>query len=139
MRTRDAASVTFTDSDARTWILGDLVDAWAGHVLRLLRELDTSYDETPSVWGAHDLVAALYMRDWVEAGLAAVPSDDRCLPVVEATDELFRLFTVEDDADSLLLVGYDIPRSPWWWRRVPARGPVVIELTEIAERLARPD
>ena len=130
--------MTFTDIDARTWTLGDLMDAWAGRVLRFLRELDTSYDETPSAWGAHDLVAALYTRDRVEAGLAVTPSDDRRLAVVEATDELFRLFTVEDDADSLLLVGYDIPRSPWWWRRVPARGPVVIELTEIADRLARP-
>ena len=136
MRIRDATSVTFSDG-GRTVVLSDMVDAWAVHVVRLFRELDTSVAETPSAWGAHDLVAALYARDRVKAGLDTCPGVDGTLAVVEATDELFRCFTVEDERDLLGLVGYDIPRAPWWWRRVPTRGPVATELTEIAERLAQ--
>jgi hypothetical protein len=139
VRTCEVASVSFTDTDGRILILGDVMDAWAGHVLRLWRECDTSYEETPGAWGAHDLVAALYIRDRVGVGLVACGCDQPTLPVVDATDELYKSFTVEDEGDSLLLVGYEVPRSPWWWRRVPARGPVVVELAEIAKRRARPD
>ena len=117
--------------------LVDLIDDWAGRVLKLFYDSRETDRDVFHEWGADDLVGALYLRDAVDRGLATLRARHLSgdIAAVRAIDELFRSMTIEDDR-GLTVVEPDAPLSPWWWKRVPSRGPVVVEIEEIHRRLS---
>jgi len=116
--------------------LAALLQGWADHVERLVAEVGLDPDDGRR-WTPHDLVAALYLRDFVERGLRELPEELAALGrrAVGPADAAFDAFTVPDP-EGLLRAW--IPDEPlghgWWWRRVPASGPVAHDL----RRLHRP-
>jgi len=102
----------------------DLMDAWAQHVLRLYHERSTTLEATPTAWGLWDLGAANLIRDAISAACTAAGLDEP--PVLIASDELFKSFTVESSPDWLRLMNEE-PGSGWWWSRIPTSGPVWTE------------
>jgi hypothetical protein len=133
MRSADIISLTVR-SGRRDALLLDLFDSWAAHVLHLVREVE-SFDPKQA-WGAHDFLAAVYIRDRLDKGLAGTGGT---LAPVEVTDELFRRFTRPHGERSLRLLDPDVPDGPWWWRRVPTAGPVADELSDLHARLRGDD
>lgn len=111
-----------------------LVQGWSGHVDRLVAERDLDPDDGRR-WNAHDLVAALYLRDFVERGLREAPADLAALGrrAVGPADAAFDAFTVPDPEGLLrAFIPDDEPLGKgWWWRRVPASGPVAHDLREL--------
>jgi hypothetical protein len=107
----------------------ELIDGWAGHVIRLRAESlrDVGHDR----WGPHDLVAALYLRDGVERGLSSKPTP----PIVQAVDELYRSFTDVDEQHLLKLVDSSAVHLGWWWHRVPRSGQLADELRALRDDL----
>ena len=137
LRSSELVQVTVDLGYGRSSKLLDLIDSWADHVLRFLREAHPAFDAPALAWGVHDFVASLYIRDRVQQGIMAYSMDfDATLPpTVVISDEVFRSFTAQDDRGDLRLVFNDIPSEPWWWQRVPKAGPVLTELQEIVSRL----
>ena len=137
MRSSELVQVTVDSGYGRSSKLLDLIDSWAAHVLRLLREAQPAFETPALAWGVHDFVAALYIRDRVQRGILTHSTDlDATLPpTVVISDEVFRSFTAEDDGEDLKLVFSDIPSEPWWWQRIPKAGPVLTELQEIVSKL----
>jgi hypothetical protein len=125
-RSINLVSVNVEVGEGKSIAALDLVDGWASHVLRLLHESGASVQDDDLASGAHDWIAALYLRDRVQRVVdAAVPA------TVEATDELFRSFTKPDEEQFLRRAAHDLPREPWWWGRIPTAGPVARELSAI--------
>jgi hypothetical protein len=123
-------AVTVALSPSRSIGLADAVVAWREHVAKIDRDLTASADDR-SVWGAHDFVAALVMRDVVAEGTAMVDPDlrTRIEPAIADVDAGFRRITEPDDDGCLAKVdGRDVPGRGWWWGRIPQRGPVREEL-----------
>lgn len=116
--------------------LPSLIQGWADHVDRLVSERDVDPDEG-SRWTPHDLVAALFIRDFVERGLRTLPEDLAAAAhrAVDPVDAAFTEFTASDDDG--LLAGW-LPAEEigdgWWWRRVPVAGPVAHDLREARRR-----
>jgi hypothetical protein len=111
-----------------------LVQGWADHVDRLVAERDLDPDDG-SRWTPHDLIAALYLRDFVERGLRDLPEDLAALGrrAVDPIDAAFDGFSVPDP-ESLLrawIPGDEPLGDGWWWRRAPASGPVAHDLREL--------
>ena len=128
MRSSDLMATTIQLGHGREASCLDLIDSWSAHVVRLFRESSAS-GSSGSDWGVHDYIAALYIRDQVQrCVLKVIPVGGNDPFTVQAADELFRSFTVPDTEDRLRAVGSDLPRSPWWWGRIPARGPVSRDL-----------
>jgi hypothetical protein len=141
MRLIDASTIRVEFSQ-RPQPLLDLVDAWAGRVLKPLSDTDPGVNPNDAAtWTVHDLVGALYLRDAVERGvrkLSESHANARAeIAVVTAVDELFRMFTVDDERGIIHLVDPGAPSEPWWWHRLPAVGPVAGEADTIANRLGR--
>ena len=107
-----------------------VVEAWAAHVLKLFEEHRVS--SIGEAWGVHDFIAALYLRDQLEAALRGIPGIDREPALVRVTDHLLMSFTAEDSGRRLNRVRPTVPSDPWWWRRLPTSGPVALELDQIA-------
>ena len=141
MRSSELATITIASPEGRTTELLDLVDAWAGHVMRLSVEAHQDSDSLEFPWGVHDFIAALYIRDRVEHGIRqrSLSSNADIPPTVAVADELFRSFTLEDRQGTLQSVAQDAPTDPWWWRRLPKTGPVIAELHAIFARRRRAD
>lgn len=116
----------------------DLIDAWAGRVLKLLADTAPDVDAGGgATWTIHDLVGALYLRDAIERGLQDLlrrTAGTAVMATVMAIDELFNTFTLDDVHGVIHLVDAEAPDSPWWWGRVPMNGPVADEAREIANR-----
>jgi hypothetical protein len=114
--------------------LAVLVRGWAEHVDRLVAERDLDPDDG-SRWTPHDLVAALYLRDFVERGLRDLPEDLAALGrrVVNPIDAAFDGFTAPDPEGLLRpWLSDDEPLGDgWWWHRVPSSGPVAHDLREL--------
>jgi hypothetical protein len=91
MRTRsvDLASVSIDAGDGRSAQALDLVDSWAGNVLRLFNESIAPPENVELVWGADDWVAALYMRDRVQRAIDSRSAHDDVPATVQVTDECF--------------------------------------------------
>lgn len=110
-----------------------LVKAWGQHVQKLVDDQRKEICE-PDVWGIHDYIAALYIRDRLSIECArqqsAVPEADRSL--LETVDRAFEAFT-EPDHERLLIrlepIVYD--NSRWWWGRIPKMGPARQELLDL--------
>ncbi len=122
------AEVRISLGNGREPSLLELVDGWTGHVLRLYLERETTLTASPSAWGVHDFIAALYVRDGVERGLAMLSDEAVHIAAVDVADELLRSFTALDVDGLLQRFQPDLPTQPWWWKRVPALGPVAEEL-----------
>lgn len=116
--------------------LAGLIQGWADHVDRLVAERDVDPDDG-SRWTPDDLVAALYIRDFVERGLRHLPADLKpaARRAIEPVDAAFAGFTVQDSEGLLRrwLHG-DEPGDGWWWGRVPTEGPVAHDLRELHRR-----
>lgn len=124
---RDA--VVFLDGGA-TLSLGELVEGWCAHVRRLIAELDAGPEDL-WVWGIHDYVAALILREAVERGLKLLAEPARAAVGAEVSlaDETFETYT-ELDQESLLqhVLPPGQEHDSWWWGRIPVRGPARTEL-----------
>lgn len=113
-----------------------LLGAWHTHVRRLWSDLEFP-DADPAACGVHDLVTALFLRDFVDRGVVTLGTErtvgvDAALADVDAR---FRSLTEEDGADLLALAEPEAEgRSAehWWWRRIPLSGPARRELNWIA-------
>jgi hypothetical protein len=118
------------DASPSDWSLGRLVTAWKQHVQRLYSEQEKDVAD-PNVWGIHDYIAALYIRDRIAAvfGIHKNPDTEIDQSVLESVDRDFQSYT-ELDRERLLTrlepVEYD--RSSWWWSRIPKTGPARQEL-----------
>lgn len=110
--------------------MGELLDGWRIQVRRFLSELDSDRDDR-GVWGAHDYIGALHLRDALERGLALVGEAERdaAAVLVGKTDREFEGLTEQDRSELLdrFLVAEPSGES-WWWKRVPIRGPVRVDL-----------
>jgi hypothetical protein len=108
----------------------DLAVSWDRHV----DKIDTDRALASSdrrVWTEYDLVAALFQRDFLKMALDRLPAQlrERLRLIVDATDEQFRSYTVDDPSGRIGQVGgVDLAGRGWWWRRVPETGPIAEDL-----------
>ena len=115
-----------------------LLGAWHTHVRRLRGDLELP-DSDPAACGVHDLVTALFLRDFVDRGTATLGTErtagvDAALTDVDAR---FRAVTEEDGSDLLARAEPEAEgraAEHWWWRRVPISGPARRELDRVAAR-----
>lgn len=116
-------------SDTREITLTDLIGAWRAHVERIH---DEQGFERGTGWTAHDLVAALLLRDRVEDALEGQPSAVRseAQGLLSGPDGMFSAMTV-DDVDGLVRrFAENVDASGWWWSRLPGRGPIRADLDD---------
>lgn len=119
-------------SGSRSVSLGDLLVAWSGHVEKIESDLVLP-DDDRSVWGAHDLIAALYIRDRIQEGTAGLDARLRknVDEFVSGADERFLSLTEADEQGSAEAVdGRTDAGRGWWWKRIPKAGPIHSELVQ---------
>jgi hypothetical protein len=112
--------------------LADLLCGWVGHVEKIENDLSLpSLDR--SVWGAHDLIAAYAIREFLQTGLGELSIGIRARVelVVSVSDERLRSYT-EPDLNSCIekMTGRVDENRGWWWRRIPIGGPIREEAME---------
>lgn len=110
----------------------DLAISWSAHVSKIDADRVLPWSDR-SVWTEYDLAAALHMRDFVQMALDRIPTKlrDRMQQVVDATDEQFRSYTIDDPRGRMATVaGVDLAGRGWWWRRVPETGPIAQDLAQ---------
>ncbi|WP_157756682.1 hypothetical protein [Plantactinospora sp. KBS50] len=110
--------------------LADLVGAWREHLSKLESDLLAPSDDR-SIWGAHDYVAALVIRDLVAQGLALLSFDmrPRTERAVAELDQWFMNFTEPDpEGYAERIDGRVKPDREGWWYRIPKSGPVRDEM-----------
>lgn len=127
---RQLNEVTVAISPSRTLGLADAVRAWWEHVSKLEHDVLLPRDD-PSIWGAHDFIAALVIRDVVAAGIARLSMDlkNKLQPAVASTDQRFLDYT-EADSDGCIekIDGRPNSHRGWWWQRAPKTGPIQDEI-----------
>ena len=110
--------------------LTDLLGAWWEHLSKFEADLSLSLDDH-SVWGVHDYIAALIIRDHLARAMLRVEPIlvGQVESVVAEVDRQFMDFTEcdEDGCTERTDGRKDLSRG-WWWKRVPMRGPVREEL-----------
>jgi hypothetical protein len=115
-----------------------LLEAWRLHVEKMDADLSLP-DSDRTVWGAHDLLAALSLRNFVWRAVAALDEGlaAKVSPLLLVIDEKFMSFT-EEDASMIIGMVDDLPidSDQWWWRRIPVRGPIRRELDQIAQSIS---
>jgi hypothetical protein len=116
--------------------VAELVGSWAAHASRLHAEQYLRPGEDNEAWTAHDYVAALIIRDFVERALRLLPRivEDHAFTAVTKYDELLRSFTEPDGTGILQRFAPDEWNAAWWWQRLPQSGPVRQELDAFAAR-----
>jgi hypothetical protein len=123
--------VTVQVSSQRMLDLANLLQAWKGHVEKI--EGDLSLPESDrSLWGAHDFIAALYIRDFLQVGISGLKrvGHEKFDRIVGEIDERFCSYTEVDEIGLAERVdGRSDPNRGWWWRRIPDRGPIRNELS----------
>ena len=114
----------------RSFSTRDLVISWALHVDKIDRDRFKSADDR-SIWGGYDLVAAMSMRDFLAGCIDRLPEPLRgkVVATTEKYDRQYRSITVADD-DGLMerFTDGELSSAPWWWHRIPDRGPTLDEL-----------
>lgn len=112
--------------------VGGLLRAWWEHVSKLVSDLSVPPNDH-GVWGAHDYLAALIIRDRLAEGLSHIdPKIMRAVaPAVTEADKMFEGY-VEMDADGCAsrIDGRSHSAKAWWWERVPKAGPVRDEIEQ---------
>jgi len=119
---RTVVSVTL----ARSLGLVALLLGWYEHVTRMEKELDLP-DSDRSVWGAHDLIAADSLRDFIARGLESIPErgSRNYLVALDEADSRFLSYTEVDELGALLRLDGGAPKvRGWWWTRIPRSGPI---------------
>lgn len=113
----------------------DLIMAWARHVRKIDADRVKSGDDR-DVWVAHDLVAAMFLRDFLENCLQRLSPTlaGKSLGEVKKIDDQFLLMT-QDDEDGLVerVAGETLTGKPWWWNRIPNFGPLLEDLLAYRE------
>jgi hypothetical protein len=118
--------------------------SWAAHVNKLDHDRHLAADDH-SVWTEHDLVAALFVRDFLHNALVLLPSDlaARIEKLTTDADDLFRSFTSEDSGIRITKIAEVNPEGRgWWWYRLPTDGPIAIDLANYdtdGNYIARPE
>jgi hypothetical protein len=114
----------------RTRSVADLVVGWAAHVNKLHAESDLRPGEDRDSWNAHDYVAALIIRGFVERGLDLLGDELRSAAsqLVGRFDGLFGSFTEADEQHLVRRFAGEDAGPQWWWQRIPRSGPVRAEL-----------
>ncbi|WP_146605647.1 hypothetical protein [Micromonospora craterilacus] len=110
--------------------LVDLVGAWREHLSKLESDLLAPLDDR-SIWGAHDYVAALVIRDLIAQGFAQLSFDmrPRIERAVAELDQRFMNFTEPDpEGYAERIDGRVKPDREGWWYRIPKGGPVREEM-----------
>jgi hypothetical protein len=114
--------------------LSEVVAGWGQHVQRLQAERYVNIETAPDVWGIHDYIAALHLRDLVNIGLDQSPLEMRSMAMVIITDadNAFKSFTEPDRRGAIeQFSGERHESEAWWWKRLPQSGPVRDELRAI--------
>jgi hypothetical protein len=112
----------------------ELVAAWALHVRKIDADRTRPPDD-PRTWGPHDLVAALYIRDFLADCLSRLPAalSDKVIAAVHPHDELFQAVTQDDYGQFVARVAdLDVTGRPWWWHLIPDSGPMLDELRALS-------
>lgn len=96
--------------------LGALVDAWLAYAIQVA-DFPGDLD---------DYLLGLEVRSDLQRAMGGVAREDavRLGKAVAVGDSRYRRRTVTDDA-GLLRPHTTWDRSEWWWKRVPAHGPVL--------------
>ncbi|MFJ6213883.1 hypothetical protein ACIQGZ_11210 [Streptomyces sp. NPDC092296] len=111
---------------ARSLGLVTLLIGWYEHVTRMEREIELP-DSDRSVWGAHDLIAADILRDFLARGLESLSGGEsrNFLNALNEADSRFLSYTEVDELGVLLRLDDDGPEvRGWWWTRIPRSGPI---------------
>lgn len=102
----------------------NLLEGWAGRVLRLRDELDSNPSETPGYWGPYDLVGAYHHRQRLDALI-----QEGYPYLLRAADLLLAGFSQEVGRKWVDAIGLaDEAGDGWWWSLIPERGPCRFEL-----------
>jgi hypothetical protein len=108
----------------------DLLRAWWEHLHKFEADLLASPDDR-LIWGAHDYIAALIIRDHLAKAMLRVDPvlKHQADSVISEVDRRFTDFTEHDeDGCTERIEGRIDPSRDWWWKRVPKRGPVREEM-----------
>lgn len=109
------------------------LEAWRLHVEKIEQDLELP-DSNQSIWGVHDYIAALTLRDFVTAGIEALECElvNKVYPLLAEIDQRFMSYTEDDEIRSLWKIDQTRATSDrWWWRRIPAYGPIRRELDQM--------
>jgi hypothetical protein len=109
-----------------------LAIAWNAHVEKIDRDRALPWSDK-SVWNEYDLVGALFMRDFTEDALNALPSAlaTKLRTYVDTVDEVFRSYTIDDSGERIAKSAMvDTAGKGWWWFRVPGSGPIAHDLAQ---------
>jgi hypothetical protein len=125
----------------REMSMAELLAGWAAHVDRLRREATADTDGDAGPWGAHDLLAALSLRDSIASGSRSF--DETIGAEIEARARVADLdFLAFTSADERGVVRRFADRAPtkghWWWYRIPVEGPARDELEQWLGSIADP-
>lgn len=132
MDLKDLSTTSVKLPDGRESSLLELLDEWAGRVLKLEEGAQTaSADELA---GIKEFVAALQVRDRLEKALAD-EAESSVPDLVKAVDALYSAYTLNDDHQVLSRMDDAAPTEPWWWGRIPAGGPLASEFSRQARKL----
>ncbi|MFC7219749.1 hypothetical protein ACFQLX_16490 [Streptomyces polyrhachis] len=124
--------VTVRVAEQRELDMVELLKGWRAHVVKIERDMPLPMSDR-SVWGAHDFLAALYLRDFLESGISGVREEfvPNVRAAIEDVDARFISYTVADDLRLNERVDRrEQPDAPWWWRRIPLSGPAREELAQ---------
>jgi hypothetical protein len=116
-------------SDERRITLAELLEAWRAHVERIHDEQDFERD---AGWTAHDLVAALLLRDKIKNTLEGQPPGIRSEAdeLLASADGVFMAMTIDDVGARVRKFADNVNSSGWWWFRLPRRGPIRADLDD---------
>jgi hypothetical protein len=129
----EAGRLSLSDTVSRTAL--DLAEAWAANVDKI--DVDRTLEASDrTVWTEHDLAGALFLRDHLRQSLNGLrPALSKRLEQhIAETDDRFRSFTVEDSGRRMArIAAVDLAGRDWWWFRVPASGPIAVELSNYTD------
>jgi hypothetical protein len=128
--TADLNSLFVRVAPEREMSMAELLAGWAAHVGRLKREAVAESGDDLDQWGAHDLLAALSLRDLIASGSRS--ADPETIVEIEgrarAADLDFFALTRADERGVVRRFADRRAAEGWWWARIPAGGPVRDEL-----------
>lgn len=112
----------------------ELATSWALHVRKIDSDRTMPPDD-PARWGPHDLVAALYIRDFLNRCISWLPTElgEKVIDAIRPYDDMYRAITHPDDKRIMARVAErSVTNKPWWWHRIPDSGPMLKELEEFS-------
>jgi hypothetical protein len=140
MKLSEAAAFKFKVHKTIDTNLADAIDNFAFEVLV---HLASTTGAGAIIWSASDLLNTYQIRNVIEKALDHAVAEgqtvDPHISALEAIDRLLLSFTFEDNSpEGLTVIIDDSPTEPWWWRRVPLRGPALDEINECRTGMGLP-